>query len=109
MGDGLFIKCKDCKNENEYLFGAGFLFSSFESVLELLPGRKMSFAKEILKNNKNTKSQFDGYEVYQCEICASVQNTFFLETSDENEQVESHTSTMTPLKVFEKLNITGRQ
>ena len=87
MGDGLFIRCKDCEHENEFMFGVGFLFSSFESVLELLPHRKYNFAKNILKNNKNIKTQYDGYEVYQCEKCASVQNTFFLEISDENDQV----------------------
>ena len=31
----------------------------------------------------------------------------YIKESDENEQVESHTSTMTPLKVFEKLNNEG--
>ena len=87
MGDGLFIRCKDCDHENEFMFGMGFLFSSFENVLELLPHRKYNFAKEILKNNKNTKSQYDGYEVYQCEKCASVQNTFLIKITDEKNHV----------------------
>ena len=87
MGDGLLIRCKDCEYEKEFIFGVGFLFSSFESVLELLPHRKYIFAKEIIKNNKYIKTEYDGYEVYQCETCASVQNIFFLQISDENDQV----------------------
>ncbi len=87
MGDGLLIRCKDCEHENEFMFGMGFLFSSFESVLELLPHRKYHFAKEILKNYKNIKTQYDGYDVYQCEKCASVQNTFLIEITDEKNHV----------------------
>ena len=79
MGEGLFIKCKDCEFEKEYLLGEGFLFSSFESVMELLPHRQYTRAKEILDINQNTTQNFDGYAIYQCDSCASVQNTFLIE------------------------------
>ena len=87
MGEGLFIKCKDCKFENEYMFGYGFLFSSFESVMELLPHRQYKRAKEILAKNHDTKQNFDGYDVYQCDSCSSVQNTFLIEIKDKDNQV----------------------
>lgn len=87
MGEGVLIKCKDCEFENEYMLGEGFLFSSFESVIELLPQKKYLSAKEILKNNQNTKKNFGGYEVYQCENCASTQNIFFIEIKDKDNKV----------------------
>ena len=87
MGEGLFIKCKDCEFENEYMFGEGFLFSSFESVMELLPHRQYTRAKEILDINQNTTQNFDGYDVYQCDSCSSVQNTFLIEIKDKDNQV----------------------
>ena len=69
------------------MFGEGFLFSSFESVMELLPHRQYTRAKEILENNQHTIQNFDGYAVYQCDSCSSTQNTFFVEIKDKDNQV----------------------
>ena len=87
MGDGLFVKCKNCEFEKEYTLGEGFLFSSFESVMELLPYRQYTRAKEILENNQNTTLNYDGYEVYQCDSCSSTQNTFLIEIKNKDNQL----------------------
>ena len=84
MESGFYFKCNKCYHDNEYLFGIGFLFSSLESVINLLPDRKRHIAKNLFENNKEVKFNYGGYEVYQCEKCASVQNTFLVEAKDKN-------------------------
>ena len=87
MGSGFYFKCNKCDHDNEYLFGIGFLFSSLESVIDLLPGKKLQMAKDLYENNKEAEFTYDGYEVYQCEKCASVQNTFLVEARDKNKKI----------------------
>ena len=84
---GFYFKCDDCGHDDEYLFGIGFVFSSLENVIELLPGRKWQAANDLYKNNKEAEFIYDGYEVYQCEKCASVQNTFLVEAKDKNNNI----------------------
>ena len=33
----------------------GFLFSSLESVIDLLPGKKLQMAKDLYENNKEAR------------------------------------------------------
>ena len=87
MDNGFYFQCNECKNENEYLFGIGFVFSSLEGVIDLLPNKKYKIAKDLYDNNKEAEFNYDGYEVYQCEKCASVQNTFLVEARDKNKNL----------------------
>ena len=87
MESGFYFKCNKCHYDNDYLFGIGFLFSSLESVIDLLPNRKRQIAKDLYDNNKEVIFNYDGYEVYQCQKCASVQNTFLVEARDKNKNL----------------------
>ena len=48
MGSGFYFKCNKCDHDNDYLCGIGFLFSSLESVIDLLPGKKITDGKRSI-------------------------------------------------------------